>query len=876
MKNSKIFTNPIYLLAFSGFAVLIFKIFGPFMVDPEIVWANINENIKQLVPGWPTIEPNILQTLFANGYRSAVQVFSGQMPLWNHYVGLGQPLLGEMQSAALFPFTWLYVFPNGLIISQALLQIIGSIGTYLFLRKYGLSKKASFFGGLLFQFNGVFAWLQNTCFNPIAFFPMILFSVESLYREFANYHDVTKNKFFELMLSKYFFVGLVSATLAVYSGFPEIVFLYSLFIISWVFLRFFLLKGVIKYYFITLIFLLAFVSLLLSMPILISFIDFLDFAHVGAHSGEGYSKTSFTNWAFFPYFFPYIFGMIFSNATPINYEIWGSIGGYVGFIPLCLSCLTFIFLRSSNVHWLLLFWIFFTFGASHGLPVVRELFYMIPLTKIVASYRYLNIIWIFCFIFLASIFIDSVLKEKIITKFSYSRKIKFIVFSIFALLFFSIMYFINQKIGPFISKTPARIYALFFIFTLIMLFLLIKNLNKVSILIIFFVGILESVITFIIPIMAYPYAGEKNYEIIDFLKDNIEYQRFVTYPGQTDVISVNLGSYYGISQLNYNDIPSPNDSYNYIKKNLDPYASFIFLPNFPFNINIVDRQNIFLSNLKNYGNAGVKYFLTENDVFDYTIPDSYNIGKEIQFHTENGDFDNSYIFSTDSAKDFDIEGISIWMANFNNSSDGELSIKACSNDECSKGYIDLMDTVDNSYNFINFDKDLKINSKDLILQITRVNSRTPLVLRTQQSFDNDHIKLPLIQLKIKKNLDPVFKNNKFSVYQIEEHKKYFEHPDCEGHYIDRDNLTLHCQNESFLNRLEMNSPGWSAFVNDSLTEIKEADEVFQSIRLQKGENVIQYKYSPRYFGYALILFFIGLIYFPVYFYNVLYVKRVKV
>ena len=109
----------------------------------------------------------------ALGTRAALDVAAGRWPLWNHYEGLGAPLLGEMQSAALFLPTWLMILPQGQTLEHILLQFLAGAGTFLFLRRFRLGRRASLAGALAFEVNGVFAWLRNAIFNPVAFLPWV-------------------------------------------------------------------------------------------------------------------------------------------------------------------------------------------------------------------------------------------------------------------------------------------------------------------------------------------------------------------------------------------------------------------------------------------------------------------------------------------------------------------------------------------------------------------------------------------------------------------------------------------------------------------------------------------------------------------------------
>jgi hypothetical protein len=829
--------KPIYFLFLSILIILLFKIFGPFETNPLYSFGGeyIRDGISgKLFPGWPTIEPNILSMILANGYRSSVEVFNGNLPLWNHYVGFGQPLLATMQSAALFPFTWLYYFPNGLLITHALLQFIGGLGSFLFFKKVGLNNKAAFFGAFLFQFNGIFAWLQNACFNPIAFFPWLLYSFESIYQ-------VIKNGVFNFIkLKKYIITGIITATLAVYSGFPEIVYLYSLFLFSWILLRLFELTNLYKkLYFSLIIFLIALTALFLSFPAMITFYDFTEIAFLGGHQGDGYSKAHLSNWSLLQYIFPYITGGIFSRITPLTLSIWGSIGGYILLMPLIFAILGILFFKKNKVIIFLVSWIIFCLCVSHSLPYVHDLFYSIQIHKIIPAYRYLNIIWIFSIIYISSIFVNYLTSTNTFPKYEINSKLRIAIKFISLPLVVICFYFFAKEVDPFNNNVHSLGYLLFFI---IVIYFLIFKFDKEKLKFLIIIALLEAYISFFAPITAYPLNVNKDLGLVNFLKDNIGRQSFVSFPGQGDPIIPNLGAYFGIKQLNYNDFPSPSETINYINMNLDPYGAFLFLPDFPPGQNYIDRQNYFLKNLESYAKAGVKYFVTRNDVLHELPTNFYNTSKLTSLH-EDSDFNKDFQFEISSKEAISISGIKIWIDNINNSSDGELYLKICSHNNCSTGQLSLQQSINQDYNQINLDKPLDIKNI-FSLNISRNNSTKPVSFRMQKSLSNNE-DLIWIKLLRKISLIPVYEEGNFSVFEINNYKKYFTHPGCTSEELSFDHLKISCSRDSYLERLEYNAPIWTATINGKMTEVKPLESFFQRIKLSKGYNEVIFTYKTK-------------------------------
>lgn len=133
---------------------------------------------------------------------------SGHMPLWDATSFSGAPLLGNIQSGALYPlnfFFFLFPFETAwsiLIISQPLLA---GIFLYLFLRHKKLVPLAALAGSICFSFSGFsVAWLTwGTIGSVILWLPLILLSFDKM-------HDSVKKTPWRLM----FIFAVVSAFFA--------------------------------------------------------------------------------------------------------------------------------------------------------------------------------------------------------------------------------------------------------------------------------------------------------------------------------------------------------------------------------------------------------------------------------------------------------------------------------------------------------------------------------------------------------------------------------------------------------------------------------------------------------------------------------------
>src|SRR5664280_709938 len=176
-----------------------------------ISWtASISQVVCHVTCGRPMIDPNVGFITQPFGHLSAMDLLHGHLPWWNYFEGLGQPLAGEMQSAALFPLTLLFAFPAGLLFFHISLELIAGICTYFLAKRVGLPILVATTVGALFALNGTYAWLGNAVLNPVAFLPMLLLGIEMIY-------DSTMTKD-----NKGWYLCAIAVALAFYAGFPEV------------------------------------------------------------------------------------------------------------------------------------------------------------------------------------------------------------------------------------------------------------------------------------------------------------------------------------------------------------------------------------------------------------------------------------------------------------------------------------------------------------------------------------------------------------------------------------------------------------------------------------------------------------------------------
>jgi hypothetical protein len=113
-----------------------------------------------------------------------------ELPLWNPYWYGGAPLLADIQTGALYPFTFLFLFlkPDVALNLLVLLHYsLAGVFTYLYARSLNLSPLSSLISGVIFQCGGFMLGNQTytTVICSAAWLPLFLFFLEKLRRQYA-------------------------------------------------------------------------------------------------------------------------------------------------------------------------------------------------------------------------------------------------------------------------------------------------------------------------------------------------------------------------------------------------------------------------------------------------------------------------------------------------------------------------------------------------------------------------------------------------------------------------------------------------------------------------------------------------------------------
>lgn len=131
-----------------------------------------------------------IQYYFYPYHVAAAQLIAdGHLPLWNPHAFGGFPLLGDGQTALLYPPNWLFLIP-GLSPVIALTWVIllqfsiAGLGTYGFARAIGVGRAASFAAAVAYAFGGFMTAriIHLSILAGAAMLPVVLFGIERALR----------------------------------------------------------------------------------------------------------------------------------------------------------------------------------------------------------------------------------------------------------------------------------------------------------------------------------------------------------------------------------------------------------------------------------------------------------------------------------------------------------------------------------------------------------------------------------------------------------------------------------------------------------------------------------------------------------------------
>ena len=540
--------------------------------------------------GLPTIDPSVGFITQPLGHVAAMDLVHGHLPWWNYFEWMGQPLAGEMQSAALFPLVLLFILPAGLLFFHVTLEVIAGLSTYLLLRRLGVSATLATLGGLVFAVNGTFAWIGNAVVNPIAFLPMLLLGVEVV----VGRDGPARRAGWTLVA--------VALAMSIYSGFPEVAYLDTLLAAGWALTRVVGLERARRRDAVTRLLLGTGVGVAISLPILVAFGDFAKVANLGQHatSNTTFATTTTPLRSLALLVNPYLGGALFGGPTSTP-------SGLLGYVTASIAVFAIVGAVGARLRPLRLFlvgWLVAVLAGVLNILEVRRAWNFIPFMKQLAFTRYIWPTMEMAAVVLAILGLGDLIDL------ATSRRRAGWAAVVVAVLALAGLVIVTPWGGH--SSGTHRVAATVMIlvpFTALVVlgaglrFAGGRAFSRLAVSVI----ALESLVYFAVPTYRSPTSVAVHTTSIGFLQQHLGTGRFIS----LGVLSPNWGSQYSINEINAIDLPLPARFSDYVQSTLDPSTTNPRIFNLPFT---VANENDVAAHIAAFESLGVAYILTPRKV----------------------------------------------------------------------------------------------------------------------------------------------------------------------------------------------------------------------------------------------------------------------
>ncbi|WP_145995768.1 YfhO family protein [Gluconobacter cerinus] len=804
------------------------------MMTTSLMVQNSANAAKGLIsghPGW--IDGCAGVFVEALGRLVAHDWVHGVIPWWNPYSGVGMPLAGEYQPAAFFlPFVLFLGLPNGLLMMKCTLQIIAGLSTYAFLKQLRLDLRAALVGGLLYAFNGTYAWASDGPSEPLAFLPLALYGVERA--RAGNWGWLA-----------------LSLTYLLLAGFPETAFLLGLIALGLAVLRFFQTAPDSRSRFALHICLGGLTAGLIAAPQLLAFLTFLPHADIGVHGEINDETLPHQAWSML--LFPYINGPIFYGS---ELDAWYALGGYCG---LTLPFLALCAIGGNNergLRFLLLGIFLAVVGKQAGVPGLTQLVDLVPGLGHTVFFRLCEPMVESCLILLAAFALDDMLRGV------WRRRaiiLSACVMSAPIVTTYGLDHQFLTKLCS-VSEGPvsSHIYAvgsLAFgsLCLAVVVFLAVSRKHPKIIGTVLFC---ETLLLFGIPLLsAYPEQPHPDQRLITALQGETGLQRFVT----IGPIEPNYGAYLRIASINHNAIPTPKAWIERLKQDFGSKVDAVtFNGSYPF----AENGDAFLeASLARHPDLFAKL-----GVSALLVPPGHGIPSIAPYPLENRQ-PNGFPL-TPNAPEVTIN-ISSWekpvsrlatlqLGTYAGNSNGILILSVCSDTQCATGQTRLKDATDNGLTSIELDRIIPADAHTLTLSLKEATTDVMI-----WSTVKDHVAWPRIRFEteaVRKAMTPVLHTGTGDLIRLKNAAPYFEtEAACTLTLKDRETLAANCPAPTYLIRREVMLPGWTAEVNGTAIVPEVWDGLFERIPLPAGPTRIHFHFAPPGATFGWIATALGLI-----------------
>jgi hypothetical protein len=585
--------------------------------DPVQLFSGIPSTAPhQVLPGTSIIDPNAGYITQALGHLVAMDWLHGHIPWWNPYEGLGVPLAGGMQSGAFFPLVLLLQNAFGFVVFHVVLEGVAGSATYFLLRRLGLGRAAATAGGVAFGLCGTLAWFEHATANPVAFLPLAILGVER-----AREASMDSRRYGWRMLA-------VALALSVVAGFPEVAYLDGLLVLVWAAVRLFsvhdrwrALLGKLA--------LGGLAGVLLSAPALVAFVDYLPHANVGAHAGavgNVFLPMQSLAQTILPYGFGPLFGFKTGASAPLLTIMWSNAGGYLDASLALCAFIGLVGTRWRALRMALALWVLISMSKTFGVTWVSHLLNHLPGFQSIAFYRYSQTSWEFAVIVLAAFGIDDLARRRVHPALIVGAGVVTLgVIASAAAQAWPVMSAVRHYAHAHAFPVASGALAALAVVTVVVggVFMYSQrpgSRSRIGQLLVAGAVMIEATLLFAAPLLSAPRPTKVDTALVHYLQGHLGLARFAT----LGPIQPNFGSYFGLAEINENDLPEPKTFTTFVQKYLDPNSvPLLFTGTTKTDPDGPGPAQALATNLASYEASGVKFvvtFASGSDVFGSSWP----------------------------------------------------------------------------------------------------------------------------------------------------------------------------------------------------------------------------------------------------------------
>ncbi len=585
--------------------------------DPMQLFSAIPSGAPhQALPGISIIDPNAGYITQALGHLVAMDWLHGHVPWWNPYEGLGAPLAGGMQSGAFFPPVLLLQNAFGFVVFHVVLEGVAGYATYFLLRRLGLGRAASTAGGVAFALCGTFAWFEHATANPVAFLPLAVLGVER-----AREASMGSRRYGWRLLA-------VALALSVVAGFPEVAYLDGLLVLVWAAVRLFSVQERWRAMLAKLA-LGGLAGVLLSAPALVAFVDYLPHANVGDHAGavgNVFLPIQSLAQTILPYGFGPISGFKTGASAPLLTVMWSNTGGYLDASLALCAFLGLLGARRRSLRIALGLWVLIAMSKTFGVSFVSHLLNHLPGFQSIAFYRYSQTSWEFAVIVLAAFGIDDLARKRVHPAVVIGAGVVGLgVIASTASEAWPVMSSVSHYARAHAFTMANGALAALAVTTVVAGGVLASTRrpgrrSRIGQLLVVGAVMIEAALLFAAPLLSAPRPAKVDTALVQYLQRHLGLARFAT----LGPIQPNFGSYFGLAEINVNDLPEPRAFTTYVEKSLDANSvPLLFTGTTKTDPDGPAPAQALANNLAAYEAAGVKFvvaFASGLDVFGSPWP----------------------------------------------------------------------------------------------------------------------------------------------------------------------------------------------------------------------------------------------------------------